>query len=455
MLNPSRACCCVASPCACGAGPESYLPVTGSQFIYEIAFPGSIGKVQVDRRCNDVQVVVEDVPGEIDQDNVIHGLYCARKAFQQSSKPCTSGGIGGCVSGAPYYFCEEDTLTILTAASAYIQDIGVEQETTTCGFDLTNQTALLIHATLVPFPNYCEYPTVHECSPGPAFPCIATTDTEKCSILVGDGGGVQFYGGPSCHPWQIQGVNVQGGLSVGDTYSTAGTLRFTWAGTSGSGWVASLTSSTNGPTGSPTINTAQCVYRHRTRASNACASADETAGGCTGNLMFAQAGCGACDTSCCCQTEVQIQFIVWAQYYERGWTSQTTFGNLGGPYNISNTITAYYRGCHDPRLYSTSTNAGASRVLTLDRATITMSSTALISAIQYRKAPGTAPEDGVDCIAWDLYTESNPSSGYSLSTVVDTTECTCTTGGGCSAITAEAAIARGVPEEITITRITP
>jgi len=152
---------------------------------------------------------------------------------------------------------------------------------------------------------------------------------------------------------------------------------------------------------------------------------------------------------------VQIQFTVWAQYYTRGWTSQTTFGNLGGPFNISNTITAYYRGCHDPRLYSTSTNAGASRVLTLDRATITMSSTALISAIQYRKAPGTAPEDGVDCIGWNLYSETNPSSVYSLSTVVDTTECTCTTGGGCNAITAEAAIARGVPANITITRITP
>jgi hypothetical protein len=455
MLNPSRACCCVASPCSCDPVTTSYNPVGGSQFIYEIAFPGSTGKVQVNSRCNDVQVVVEDVVGGIGPDGEINGLYCARQGFQQSTKPCTSSVEGTCADGAPYFFCEEDTLTILTAASAYILDIGVEQETTTCGFDLTNQTALWIWANLVPYPNFCKYPTAYGCASFLSFPCVATTSASKCALLVGDGGGVQFYGGPSCHPWQIQFVSVQGGLSVGDTYSTAGTLRFTWAGGAGSGWIPSLTSSTNGPTGSPTINTAQCVYRHRTRASNACASADGTSGGCTGSTMFAQAGCGACDTSCCCQTEVQIQFTVWAQYYTRGWTDQNTQGNLGGPFNISNTITAYYRGCHDPRLYSTSTNAGASRVLTLDRATITMSSTALISAIQYRKAPGTAPEDGVDCIGWNLYSETNPSSGYSLSTVVDTTECTCTTGGGCNAITAEAAIARGVPANITITRITP
>jgi hypothetical protein len=456
MLNPSRACCCVASPCACGAGPESYLPVTGSQFIYEIAFPGSTGKVQVDRRCNDVQVVVEDVAGEIDQDNVIHGLYCTRFGGDDpSTKPCT--GSSSCADGAPYFYCNTDTLTPFTASNAYIQDIGVEQETTSCGFELNNFTALLIHVTIVPYPNYCDYPIYSYCSPGNTFPCITTTSATKCRLVGGDGGGIQFGEDSNCHPWQIQGVNVQAGLSVEAPYSSAGTLRFTWAGSTAlSGWVASLTSSTNGPDGNPTISTAGCSYRHRTRATNACANADATTGGCSGTTMAAGVGCGACTfTDCCCQTEIAIQFKVWQRYYTRGWTSQTTFGNLSGPTSVSNTVTAYYRGCHDQRLYSTSTSAGATRVFKLDRATMSLASLPVISAIQYRKAPNVAPENGSDCIVWSLYTEIDPTTVYSLSTVTDSTSCTCTTPGGCNALTRDAAIARGVPEEITVTRITP
>jgi hypothetical protein len=94
-------------------------------------------------------------------------------------------------------------------------------------------------------------------------------------------------------------------------------------------------------------------------------------------------------------------------------------------------------------------------VLKLDRATISLASVPLLSAIQYRKAPGVAAEDGTDCLNWTLLTDIEPSSGYSLSTVVDATECTCTTPGGCNSITRDAAIARGVPEEIIVTRITP
>jgi hypothetical protein len=431
--------------------------VTGSQFVYEIAFPGSSGFVQVNQRCNDVQIVVEDVTGYIDEDDVVHGLYCARQGFQQSTKPCTSGAGGTCADGAPYFFCEEDTLTILTATNAYIQDIGVERETTTCGFDLNNQTALLIYVDIAPYPNFCKYPTAYGCASFLSFPCVATTSASKCALLVGDGGGVQFYGGPSCHPWQINSTRVQGGLSVEAPYSSAGTLRFTWAGSTGSsGWVASLTSSTNGPDGNPTISTAGCVYRHRTRATNACANADATTGGCSGTTMAAGVGCGACTfTDCCCQTEIAIQFKVWQRYYTKGWTSQTTFGSLSGPTSVSNTVTAYYRGCHDPRLYSTSTSAGATRVFKLDRATMTLGSVPLISAIQYRKPPGVTIEDGTDCIAWSLYTEVDPTTVYSLSTVTDSTSCTCTTPGGCNALTRDAAIARGVPDEIIVTRITP
>jgi hypothetical protein len=460
MLNPSRACCCVASPCACGAGPETYLPVTGSQFIYEIAFPGSTGVVQVDQRCNDVQIVVEDVTGYIDDDDVVHGLYCGRCSLDfQSTPECTNSG-GACVSPTTTYaYCNSNTITPINAANAYILDIGVERETTTCGFDLNNQTALLIYVDIAPYPNFCEYPISYGCSPpGNVFPCVATTSTVKCRLLSDDIGEIQFRGsGLCCHAWQINSTRVQSGLSVEAPYSSAGTLRFTWAGsTASSGWVASLTSSTNGPDGNPTISTAGCSYRHRTRATNACANADATTGGCSGTTMAAGVGCGACTfTDCCCQTEIAIQFKVWQRYYTRGWTSQTTFGNLSGPTSVSNTVTAYYRGCHDQRLYSTSTSAGATRVFKLDRATMTLGSVPLISAIQYRKPPGVTIEDGTDCLAWSLYTEADPATVYSLSTVTDSTSCTCTTPGGCNALTRDAAIARGVPEEITVTRITP
>jgi len=438
VLNPSRACCCVVSPCACDAGPEGYSPVTGSQFIYEIAFPGSTGKVQVDQRCNDVQIVVEDVAGYIDDDNLVHGLYCHRCEFDPS-------GV--------YFFCNSNTLTPINASNAYILDIGVERYTTSCGFDLDNQTALHIWVDVSPYPNICPYRIIYLPTGGTG------PGTEKCRLLCDDVGDFQFRGsGSCCHPWQIHSTVAQGGLSVEDPYSSAGTIRFTWAGaSSGSGWIASLTSSTNGPDGNPTIQTSGCVYRHRTRATTACAAADGSiSGSCSVTTMGASAGCGACTfTDCCCQTEVAIQFKVWQRYYTRGWTSQTTFGNLTGPTSVSSQITAYYRGCHDPRLYSTSTSAGASRVLKLDRATITLASTPLISAIQYRKPPGVTMETGPDCIAWSLYTEFDPATVYSLSTVEDETVCTCTTPGGCNSITREAAIARGVPDSIIVNRITP
>ena len=88
-------------------------------------------------------------------------------------------------------------------------------------------------------------------------------------------------------------------------------------------------------------------------------------------------------------------------------------------------------------------------------AAFSLASVPLISAIQYRKAPGATIEDGTDCLAWSLYTEADPATVYSLSTVTDSTTCTCTTPGGCNAITREAAIARGVPDEIIVNRITP
>ena len=475
MLNPSRACCCVASPCACDPVFQAYLPVTGSQFIYEIVFPGSTGVVQVDARCNDVQIVVGDVQPGGPEDGEYWGLWCMNETYvnafgQSSNKPCTTiPGTDCCEPGDPYGACNQDDPTPFVASNAFIQDIGVERETTLCGFDLNNQTALVIYADLGPYPNYCSYHEINSCSPGDPlgdcgllglFPCIKTYSANKCRLIGGDSVSeyFQFKGPYYCHPWQINSTRVQGGLSVEPPYSSAGTLRFTWAGaSSGSGWVASLTSSTNGPDGNPTISTVGCAYRHRTRANTVCATADgPTSGSCSGTTMAASAGCGACTfTDCCCQTEVQIQFKVWQRYYTMGWTSQTAYGTLTGPTSVSSTITAYYRGCHDPRLYSTSTSAGSTRVLTLDRATISLGSVPLISAIQYRKSPGVTIENGTDCIAWSLYTEADPAAVYSLSTVEDSTACTCTTPGGCNSITREAAIARGVPDEIVITRITP
>jgi hypothetical protein len=173
--------------------------------------------------------------------------------------------------------------------------------------------------------------------------------------------------------------------------------------------------------------------------------------------MAAGSGCGACTvTECCCETEVSIQFKVWQTYHRRGWTSQTEYGNISDPVSVYNTITAVYRGCSDQRLYAPVSNADANRVLRLDRANISLTSVPVISALQVRKAPNTSPDNGADCLAWNLITDQEPTPpSFALSTVEDSRECSCTTSLGCNAITAERAIEIGIPAEIVVKRITP
>jgi len=164
-------------------------------------------------------------------------------------------------------------------------------------------------------------------------------------------------------------------------------------------------------------------------------------------------GPGACIADdCCCETEIAIQFRVWQTYYTRGFVARAVTGNVTGPHHISNTITAYYRGCHDPRLYSSSTIGPESRTMKLDRATVGLATIpqGLIVGKQWTKYfVGAA----LDCLAGDYGSVSNP---HSFSVVEDEALCGCVTQVSSeSAFTAVRAIEIGVPAEITVTRITP
>ena len=468
-MNPARSCCCVASPCSCGAGTgsDAFIPISGTQFIYDIAFPGSTGKVQLSSVVSGTQIRLDDLPSNQDPEaGDTGGIFCSSSCVSFiSTAPCTFAE-DNCIDGALGYECnvDGDALSFMAGNNALIEDIDIEYTTTDCGFELSNDASVWLALYLIPYPNACAKPIQYLCSNGSGIPgtCVSIVGPNQCAVAVYDDGDSIvpiYWGGACCHPWMIYSAQTLPGLSVGDPYSTAGTMRFTWNGTlAGGSFVASLTSSTNGPTGSPTIITTNSYYRHRGRSTSACAnSAGGSTNVCTSVPLMGGVsgdGCGACLTDdCCCETEIAIQFRVWQVYYTQGFISRSTIGNVTGPHNISNTITAYYRGCHDPRLYSASTIGLPSRTMKLDRATIGLATVpeGLLVRKQWTKYGGYTP--ALDCLSGEYGSVSTP---HSFSVVVDSTSCSCTTQvSSCSAITASRAIEIGVPAEITVTRITP
>jgi hypothetical protein len=463
-VNPARSCCCVSSPCSCGTGTggDAFVPISGTQFIYEVEFPGSTGRVQLSSVVSGTQVLLGDLPNNQDPlSGPTGGVFCSSSCVSfLSTAPCTFIG-GTCVNGTLGLECnvDGDALQFLAGPNAYIEDIDIEYTTTSCGFELSNDSSIWLALYLIPYPNACAYPIQYVCVDNE---CVAVVGPDQCAVAafdIMDSIKPTYWGGGCCHPWLIYAAHTLPGLEVGDPYSTAGTIRFTWNGTlAGGSFVQSLTASTNGPTGSPTITAANSYYRHRGRSTSACASAASGStnvctsvplmGGITGD------GCGACLTDdCCCETEIAIQFRVWQTYYTRGFVSISAIGNITGPHHISNTITAYYRGCHDPRLYSTNGPGLPTRTMKLDRVTIGLASIpeGLIIRKQWSKYGGYNPPN--DCLLADIGTVSTP---HSFSVVVDSTSCGCTTQvDSCSSITAARAMEMGVPGEITVTRVTP
>lgn len=463
-MNTARSCCCVASPCSCGAGTggDAFVPITGTQFIYEISFPGSTGKVQLSSSVSGSQIRLGSLPNNQDPNSgPTGGVFCdALCNGGSSSLPCTfieetcvENWFGGACN------VPGETPIWISGGNAYIEDIDIEYTNTSCGIELDQYSSVFLAFYLMPWQNACPtsyfyYCSENQCQQGGATQCVPVVYDDQDSTIP------TFIGvGACCTPWQIYAATTEPGLQVGDPYSTAGTIRFTWDGTNlATGrFVGSLTSSTNGPTGSPTINAANSHYRHRGRSSSACAnSAGGSTNVCTSRPLMQGVsgdGQGACIADdCCCETEIAIQFTVWQTYYTRGFVSRSVIGNVTGPHNIGNTIIAYYRGCHDPRLYSSSTIGLQSRNMKLDRATVGLSTIpqGLIVGKQWTKYfVGAA----VDCLVGDYGGVSN---AHSFSIVTDPTLCGCITQVSSGvAFTAERAIEIGVPSEITVTRITP
>jgi hypothetical protein len=118
-------------------------------------------------------------------------------------------------------------------------------------------------------------------------------------------------------------------------------------------------------------------------------------------------------------------------------------------------VKAFYRGCHDPRLYSESNVGLPTRTLMLDRAQVQLASLteSELKATQYSKVSAYVPP--YDCIA----SFGAAAVEASLSTVVDPRECSCqplgSASAACTAITAARAIEIGIPESIVVSRITP
>ncbi len=443
MTNAARSCCCSDAPAVCSCAPESgtnaYRPLFNTgQFIYEVDFPGYAGRVQLNRTVSGVEVRTAGLPGNKDPNaGPTGGQYCIR-AYPPG---------GDC---APYL--------AYSIASAYISIYDREETTTDCGFDLDQYSAVFIAAVIIPAPNTCG---------SDGGQCYPSYYDDGDSVLPGF---ITDTGSPTAAAlWLVNAVGVMPGLRVEEPYSTAGTIRFTWNGGITESFTASLTSSTNGPTGSPTILTNGCYYLHRARSNTACAnSSGATAiNVCTyrpllGNLPsgfpVSGDGPGSCQSdSCCCETEIAIQFRVWQTTYKRGYVGLGTFGDIAGPSHESNTVTAYYRGCHDGRLYSATSTEPATRTMKLDRVAFQLADLPASGKGWSKLGPINPVNNRINANYGNgVLGLAGAAPVESTSVVVDSRSCGCTTGiTGETVMTAARAIEIGVPETIVVRRVSP
>lgn len=466
MLNPSRTCCCVASPCSCEGvtSSEDYAPVNGT-FIYEVQFPGSTGRVQLSQVVSGTEARVIGLPNNADPNaGPTGGIYCNSSncvAVVNTTTPCTF--VNGLCDVANNGECNNPLITgfdyVFLNGPTFVEAVDFEITTTTCGFDLADDAGALIAFYITPFPNTCGTASYYFCG-GPTFSECQVLYQTECNPIPYDiqdsvlptfpGAGVN--NGASefcCPPYIIYLVRTLPRLRVHDPYSTAGTLRFTWTGYPSTSFTASLTSSNPGPTGSPTISTQFSTYAHRNRSSSSCATS------CAVPTFSNGSSCGACSSdACCCETEVCVAFTVHQGYDRMGFIGLNNYG-VEASGSKSNFIKAFYRGCHDPRLYSEATVGLPSRTLKLDRAQVNLATLTLteLRNSQYTKINSYSPP--YDCI--EAYGPAAVQA--STSSVVDDRTCTCqplaSANPECLAFTRERALDIGIPETITVTRITP
>lgn len=403
-MNPSRACCCTASPCDCSPSTQTPIPYAGTlgDFTYTVDFPGSSGGPFVQQRVNQVTTRLRNF-GPYDDGECIEGMYC--------DPP----------------FGSSCTAPLAAIPNAVILDEDVEIETRSCGFALTNNVGVIIGYQWFPIPGYC-----------------ASVGCSGATLLAS-----QWANGST--PRTIGGIQVAPKWLLGDIYSSAATIRFRRNSTTG--FSCDLTSSTLDYFGSPTVTAADCKYLHRvpsgwppcpgTSSSNSCG---QNSGYGEGGLTYSLP-CVA--STCCCRSELRVRFTVAQRIDERYWATTSPYPITVKPATstqASMTITAYYYGCVDARLYSASSTQAALRSFTLDRASVTYAS-GLDSVSRY--GLGDVPSNPLPYVqVSDCAAPGSPST----STVVTDDGCTFCSG---SILTAETAMAMGVPGAVSVTRTTP
>lgn len=403
-MNPSRACCCTASPCDCAPSTQTPIPYAGTlgDFTYTVDFPGSSGGPFVQQRVNQVTTRLRNF-GPYDDGECTEGMYC--------DPP----------------FGSSCTAPLAAIPNAALLDEDVEYETRSCGFALTNNVGVIIGYQWFPIPGYC-----------------ASVGCPGATLLASEWANGLF-------PRTIGGIQVAPKWLLGEIYSSAATIRFRRNSTTG--FSCDLTSSTLDYLGSPTVTAADCKYLHRVPSGWPPCPGTSGSNQCKQNSGYGEAGltyslpCVA--SSCCCRSELRVRFTVAQRIDERYWATPTSLITVkpATSTQASMTITAYYYGCVDARLYSASSTQAALRSFTLDRASVTYAS-GLDSVSRYGlgdvPSSNPIPLVGAGC--------SYPGGSPSTSTVVTDEGCTFCSG---SILTAESAMALGVPGAVSVTRTTP
>lgn len=405
-MNPSRACCCTASPCDCAPSNATPIPYAGTlgDFTYTVDFPGSSGGPFVQQRVNQVTTILRNHgPYGPDQDLCAAGMFCDPPAGSSCTAP------------------------LAAIPNAVILDEDVEIETRSCGFALTNNVGVIIGYQWFPISGYC-----------------ASVGCPDATLFA-----EQWGNGP--YPRTIGGIQVAPKWLLGEIYSSAATIRFRRNSTTG--FACDLTSSTLDYFGSPTVTAADCKYLHRVPSGWPPCPGTSSGNQCGQSSGYGEAGltyslpCVA--SSCCCRSELRVRFTVAQRIDERYWATTNPYPITVKPATstqASMTITAYYYGCVDARLYSASSTQAALRSFTLDRASVTYAS-GLDSVSRY--GIGDVPSNPLPYVQ---VSNCGPLGSPSTSTVVVDDGCTFCSG---STLTAESAMALGVPGAVSVTRTTP
>jgi hypothetical protein len=400
----TRQCCCGA---ACDCAPTNASPIayagTLGDFTYTVDFPGSSKGPFVQSRVSQVTTQLRNHgPYGPDQDQCAEGMLCV-DAF---GVPC------GPLKAIP---------------QAKILDEDVEIETRTCGFELTNNVGVIVGYNWFPIANNCDLPGC----PG------------------GHLEAVQWGNGPI--PKTIGGIQVAPKWLLGQIFSSAATIRFRR--NTLRGFACDLTSSSNDFFGSPTVTAANCKYLHRvpsgwppcpgTQVVNSCG---QYFGYGEPNLTFSLP-CIA--TDCCCRSELRVNFKVAQRIDERHWATTAPYPISVKPGTSTQaviTITAFYYGCTDTRLYSASSTQPAVRVFTLDRASVTYAS-GLDTVSRY--GIGDVPANPLPYVQ---VTDCGALGAPNTSNVDNSSGCNFCSG---SILSAASAFSMGVPRSVAVTRTTP